>query len=373
MSTSPHGTATFTKSRNHGVFAIQTNTPSMGLPLVAATTVSSDGDAQARLSLEITSTETDEELGVISTGGQPIDIEITYSDLGDGDHEVTILDDDLFTDDELVTTTVSGSSGSETLTVSGETILKKLAGDTEPKIDLVARIDRLESGKHTLTWVDQTTYLKDVPERVEPGEEVAVTVYGWGESETAPVSLMEDDPLLNGDAGEDEQIRHEEFTVADNYYEGTLTFTPSNYLTEGEDADRVLELDVRGESAAVNEIQELTVAVRETTTRTTTTSTTTTTVTAEDTTATQDTTAADTDTSTAASGDSDDSTETTVVTDSTETTVADDTTETAATTDTSTTTRESDDAVIQIEVPGFGMGVALVAVLVGLLTARWIA
>jgi len=371
MSTSPHGTATFTKSRNHGVFAIQTNTPPMGLPLVAATTVSSDGDAQASLSLEITSTETDEELGVISTGGQPI--EITYSDLGDGDHEVTILDDDLFTDDELVTSTVSGSSGSETLTVSGETILEKLAGETEPNIDLVARIDRLESGKHTLTWVDQTTYLKDVPERVEPGEEVAVTVYGWAESQTAPVSLMEDDPLLNGDAGEDEQIRHEEFTVANNYYEGTLTFTPSNYLTEGEDADRVLELDVRGESAAVNEIQELTVAVRETTTRTTTTSTTTTTVTAEDTTATQDTTAADTDTSTAASGDSDDSTETTVVTDSTETTVADDTTETAATTDTSTTTRESDDAVIQIEVPGFGMGVALVAVLVGLLTARWIA
>ncbi|MFC3478990.1 hypothetical protein [Halobacterium litoreum] len=220
----------------------------LAVPAATAGVADSAPAERAGLDLEITTPQTDEPVEEIAEGGQPLELEIAYTDLGAGTHRIEIVEDDVLFDDALLTTTVTGSSGTTTVTLSRERLWNVLGGDVERTFDVVARTGDLQSETHRLTRVSQATYLRGVPDRVAPNEEITVTFYGWTEDPTASVYLDEDDPPTNVElVGEDEQIRYRDVSVTSNYFEGTFTFTPSDYLAE--EADGIVEVQARGESS----------------------------------------------------------------------------------------------------------------------------
>jgi len=228
-------------------------------PVAAGAATGGGTTAQASLAVEIVTPQTGEPVDEVAAGGQPLLVRIAYSDLGAGTHEIELVEDDLLFDDALATTTVSGSSGTATITLSRDRVWSVLGGDLEPTWEVVARTGDLESATHRLDRVAQTTYLRGVPDRVAPNEAVTVTFYGWTDDATAPVYLDEDDDPLGGElVGEDEQIRYREVDVTDNYFEGTFTFTPSDYL--GDEDDRVVEIQPRGANVfAMGRVANITV------------------------------------------------------------------------------------------------------------------
>lgn len=217
----------------------------------------------SQLTIEATTTQTNAPAKGVAIGEQPIELHFEWSGLGSGSHDMRIAENDPAGWDDLVREfTVEGDSGSRTFHLTPE----ELEGtkDTGPEDMAHLEVRWGEEGTSNtvgLWWQHTTVYTKgyhDLPDEVEPGEEVTIEYYGYTMRDENHVRLVEDDHPHRGEGGGDEQIRREQVT-GPGYFEGTFTFTPSDYIERG---NRGLEVQSRAadERVHVDLVRNITVA-----------------------------------------------------------------------------------------------------------------
>ncbi|WP_232685676.1 COG1470 family protein [Halobacterium zhouii] len=214
---------------------------------------SAAGASAATITIKATTTKTSEApVNALAYGGQPIELEISYSGLGSGTHTLEVMEGDTF-DDFIMEVTVSGDSGQKEVRIPADKLWETKESDAEVGAALYVKWGSAFSNELSLLWSRTTIYTKgyhDVGE-VNEGEEVTVTFYGWSGEDSVNAYLFEDDPLRGGQDNilkEDEQIRLKQVSPENNYFEGTFTFTPSEYLA-GEADDNIIEVQARPNGA----------------------------------------------------------------------------------------------------------------------------
>lgn len=235
-----------------------------------AAVVPSGVDAQrAQLELDATTTDTDAPVKAMAHGEQPIQVHFEYSGLGSGTHDMELRERDPWEDEIIREFSVEGDSGSRTFHLSPEELERVLDGHTEGRAALFVRWGEEETSNTVgLTWQDTTVYTKgygQLPDEVEAGEEVTVEYYGWTNQQENYVRLVEDDPPLNAAAGNDETVRRDAVS-GPGYFEGTFTFTPSEFIAEGdEEGDGEVEVQARpsGDNTYTDLVRNISVAESE--------------------------------------------------------------------------------------------------------------
>lgn len=228
-------------------------------------TVTSPAAAQSSgLTIEATTTENDAPAGAMAYEEQPIELHLEYTGLGPGTHELELMEQDSAFDETIREFTVEGDSGSKTFHLSAEELTEVRDIGFEDMAHLYVRWgEESESNVIGLWWQETTVYTTDsVPDTVEPGEEITIEYYGWTTQSDTHVRLVEDDvPFTIDTGGNDEQIRRDSVS-GPGYFEGTFTFTPSDYVGDGEDGDREVEIQARQEGgpADPDQVRSITVA-----------------------------------------------------------------------------------------------------------------
>lgn len=222
------------------------------LSAMAGTISNSERATSSHLTIEATTTETNAPVNAMAYEQQPIQLHFEYSGLGSGTHDMELREEETFGNDDTIRDfTVEGDSGSKTFHLSAAELASTKESGPEDAAHLY--IQWGEEGKSNtigLWWVDTTVYTKGygkLPDKVEHGEEVTIEYYGWTTEQQTHVRLVEDDPALNSDSGgNDEQIRRD--TVSGTgQFEGSFTFTPSDYVGDGEEGDGAIEVQSRQE------------------------------------------------------------------------------------------------------------------------------
>jgi len=209
-----------------------------------------DVETQApELTIEATTVETNAPVRGMVEGEQPIQLHLEYSGLGPGEHEMTLVEIDVL-DDEVREFTVSGDSGSRTFTLSAAELAETNNELTEPTADLEVHWGDERSNRLVLYWLGTTVYTDgygEIPDVVEPGEEITIEYYGWtARTQQTHINLFRDDGALS-----DEQIRRT--TVSGSgYYEGAFSITPSDYLAD--ESDNEIEVQARVEEGLLTQV-----------------------------------------------------------------------------------------------------------------------
>lgn len=217
----------------------------------------------SELTIEATTTETDAPAGAMAYEEQSIELHLEYNGLGPGTHELELMGQDSAFDETIREFTVEGDSGSKTFYLSAEELAETRDIHAEDMAHLFVRWG--EEGKSNvigLWWQETTVYTTgSVPDAVEPGEEITIEYYGWTTQSDAHVRLVEDDrPFTVATAGTDEQIRRDSVS-GPGYFEGSFTFTPSDYVGDGE--GREIEIQARPEDGPSNPDQRQSITVDE--------------------------------------------------------------------------------------------------------------
>ena len=197
--------------------------------------------AQPQLEIEATTPHGDP-VNAVSKAGQPINVHISYSGLGDGTHSIEVRDSNAIFDETIREIEVEGDSGEETIQIEGDELLETRGAVPDVFLGLYAAHGDVESERLALPWMSTTVYSMDYESTVEANEETTITYYGWTSEDEAEVFLFRNNPPAD-DNFNDEQIRMTEVTPDENnYFEGTFTFEPGLFVDESEDT---LPLQVR--------------------------------------------------------------------------------------------------------------------------------
>lgn len=219
----------------------------------------------SELTIEATTTETDASAEAMAYEEQPIELHLEYTGLGPGTHDLELMEQDSAFDETIREFTVEGDSGSKTFHLSPEELSETRDIHAEDMAHLFVRWgEEGESNVIGLWWQETTVYTTDsVPDTVEPGEEATVEYYGWTTQSDAYIRLVEDDvPFTVDSGGNDEQIRRDSVS-GPGYFEGTFTFTPGDYVGDGEDGDREVEIQARQQEGPSDPDQVRSIAVAE--------------------------------------------------------------------------------------------------------------
>lgn len=210
------------------------------------------GAADSSLTITATTTETNAPVNAMAYEQQPIQLHYEYSGLGSGRHEMKLREAETFGyDDTIRDFTVEGDSGSKMFHLSADELASTKESGPEDMAHLYIQWgEEAKSNTIGLWWVDTTVYTKGygkLPDKAAHGEETTIEYYGWTTEQQTHVRLVEDDPPLNSDSGgNDEQIRRD--TVSGTgQFEGSFTFTPSDYVGDGEEGDGAIEVQSRQE------------------------------------------------------------------------------------------------------------------------------
>lgn len=207
-------------------------------------------DAQrVQLDIELTTTETNAPARAAVEGEQPVILTFEYAGLGSGTHDLQIMEMDSVSDDVIREFTVEGDSGTRTFELSPAELSETKETGAEYRADIYVRWgDEDVSNTEGLMWQHTTVYTDgyaQLPDQVDAGEEITIEYYGWTSESQTYVRLMEDDPPHRSGGGNDETIRRESVS-GPGYFEGTFTFTPSEFIEEGdEEGDGEIEVQAR--------------------------------------------------------------------------------------------------------------------------------
>lgn len=210
------------------------------------------GAADSHLTITATTTKTNAPVNAMAYEQQPIQLHFEYSGLGSGRHEMKLREAETFGyDDTIREFTVEGNSGSKMFHLSAAELASTKESGPEDMAHLYIKWGKeAKSNTVGLWWVDTTVYTKgygELPDKAAHGEEITIEYYGWTTEQQTHVRLVEDDPPLNSDSGgNDEQIRRD--TVSGTgQFQGSFTFTASDYVGNGEEGDGAIEVQSRQE------------------------------------------------------------------------------------------------------------------------------
>jgi len=158
---------------------------------------------------------------------QPVQVTISGTGLGSGEHSVRLIEDDLFGLTTVDTVTLDGASDTAILTLQYselEPLISNDAGAADLEAQWVEEGEVLaSSSEQNLGIAETTTYIRSLPDTASEGETVTVSIYGWSEHDTPNLKLMEDDGLL----GTNEQIATINADSSGSKYTANVTFVPS--------------------------------------------------------------------------------------------------------------------------------------------------
>lgn len=223
----------------------------IGIGVAGAVGYPGTADAQrVQLDLDVTTTETDAPANAAVESEQPVVVQFEYAGLGDGTHELELMEKDSFSDDTIREFTVEGDSGRETFELTPDEVAATRESGAEYRADLFIRWGEEEtSNTKGLMWQPTTVYTDgygDLPDEVQEDEEITIEYYGWTAEPETHVRLMEDDPPhRSASGGNDETIRRESVS-GPGYFEGSFTFVPSEFIASGdEEGDGDIETQAR--------------------------------------------------------------------------------------------------------------------------------